>query len=154
MKLRRATLEDADLLLEWRNDLQTIMASHNVKEVSVYEHKLWLAEVLDNPDRNLLIAEASGTPVGTVRADYTKGVYELSWTVAPSARGTGVGKKMVATLARQIAGPIRAEVRAGNESSSRIAEHAGMKFTREDDGVLHYQRAALNLPKRPTETLL
>ena len=40
-----------------------------------------------------------GVPVGTVRADHSKGVYELSWTVAPAARGQGVAKEMVAMAA-------------------------------------------------------
>jgi len=143
MKLRPVTIEDADLLLEWRNDPQTRMASHNTEEVKRDEHISWLTRSLDNPSRRLFIAEEDGVPVGTVRADYSDGVYELSWTVAPNARGRGVGKRMVALLANQITEPIRAEVKVGNEASIRIAEYAGMEYDREDNGVLHYRRAAL-----------
>ena len=143
MKLRQVTIKDADLLLEWRNDPQTRIASHNTAEVKIDEHISWLTRVLNNQNRRLLIAEEDGVPVGTVRADYSDGVYELSWTVAPNARGRGVGKRMVALLAKQITEPIRAEVKVGNEASGRIAEHAGMKYEREDNGVLYYRRAAL-----------
>jgi RimJ/RimL family protein N-acetyltransferase len=69
-------------------------------------------------------------------------VWELSWTVAPNARGRGVAKQMVTLLAHQISEPIRAEVKAKNIASARIAEHAGMAVSREVDGVLHYCRDA------------
>jgi RimJ/RimL family protein N-acetyltransferase len=141
--LRSATIQDADLLLEWRNDPKTREASHNTGEVERNEHVSWLLRTLKNPNRRLLVAEENGTPVGTVRADFSESVWELSWTVAPSARGRGVAKQMVVLLASQIFEPIRAEVKAGNIASLQIAEHAGMEFDRETDGVLHYTRPPL-----------
>jgi len=143
IRLRSATIQDTDLLLEWRNDPQTRKVSHHTAEVQRDEHISWLTKTLNNANRRLFVAEENGVPVGTVRADLSDGVYELSWTVAPNARGRGVGKRMVALLASQISGPIRAEVKAGNASSIRIAEYAGMEYDREDNGVLHYRRPAL-----------
>ena len=141
--LRPATIEDADILLKWRNDPETRKASHNMAKVQSSDHVSWLSRTLKNPDRRLYVAEENGDPVGTVRADYADGVWELSWTVSPRARGRGVAKRMVAILANEISEPIRAEVKTGNISSARIAEHAGMVFERETDGILHYRRAAL-----------
>jgi RimJ/RimL family protein N-acetyltransferase len=143
IRLRPATIQDADLLLEWRNDPETRKASHNTAEVRRDEHVSWLTRAINNPNQRLLIAEENGTAVGTVRADFSEGVWVLSWTVAPIERGRGVARRMVALLAHQISAPIRAEVKAGNIASARIAEHAGMEFDREADGVLHYRRAAL-----------
>ena len=141
--LRPATIEDADILLEWRNDPETRKASHNTAEVQRSDHVSWLSRTLGNPDRRLYVAEENGDPVGTVRTDFADGVWELSWTVSPRARGRGVAKRMVAVLANEISEPIRAEVKTGNTSSVRIAEHAGMVFERESGGILHYKRAAL-----------
>jgi len=143
IRLRPATMKDADILLEWRNDPETRKASHNTAEVQRNDHISWLSRTLGNPDRRLYVAEENGDPVGSVRADFSDGVWELSWTVSPRARGRGVAKRMVAVLANEISDPIRAEVKTGNISSARIAEHAGMVFERETDGVLHYMRAAL-----------
>ena len=143
MKLRPATLEDADLLFQWRNDPETRKASHNIADVARDEHLRWLTGIVADKNRKLFIAEEDGTPVGTVRAELSGGVFELSWTVAPGARGRGVAKRMVALLASQIAGPIRAEVKSGNVASVRVAEHAGMTFDREVEGILHYARAGL-----------
>lgn len=141
--LRSAIIQDADLLLEWRNDPLTRNASHNTAEVKIDEHISWLKKTLNNANRRLYIAEENGVPVGNVRADFSDGVYELSWTVAPQARGRGVGKQMVAILACQVSEPIRAEVKSGNIASAQIAKHAGMKFDREADGVNHFRRTAV-----------
>lgn len=144
ISLRPAIINDADLLLEWRNDPETRRASHNTAEVQWGEHVSWLSRTLSNPNRRLYVVEEDSTPVGTVRADLSEGVWELSWTVSPHARGRRIAKRMVAVLAQQISEPIRAEVKAGNMASTRIAEHAGMEFERETNGVLHYKRTALS----------
>jgi RimJ/RimL family protein N-acetyltransferase len=142
--LRPATVSDADLLLEWRNDPETRNASHNTGEVLRNDHISWLTKTLNDRSRQLFVAEENGVPVGTVRADSFDEACELSWMVAPNARGRGVAKRMVALLACQLsASIIRAKVRAGNTASARVAEYAGMQFEGEADGVLHYRRAAL-----------
>jgi RimJ/RimL family protein N-acetyltransferase len=140
LQLRPATLQDADLLLAWRNDPQTRAASHNSSEVAREDHLAWLSSSLANPNRRLFVAEEAGEAVGTVRADFSEGAWELSWTTAPQARGRGVAKRMVALLAQQIPDPIRAEVKVGNVASARIAQQAGMQFDREVDGVMHFKR--------------
>lgn len=140
--LRSATIQDSDLLLEWRNDPETRKASYNTAEVHRGEHASWLARTLDHPHQRLLFAQEDGAPVGTVRAAFSEGVWELSWMVAPNARGRGVAKRMVALLADQICEPIKAEVKVGNMPSARIAEHGGMELDRQADGVLHYRRVA------------
>jgi RimJ/RimL family protein N-acetyltransferase len=145
--LRLATIKDADMLFDWRNDSETRKASHSTSKVVKEDHIAWLTRTLSNVNRQLLIAEENGDPVGTVRADLSENMWELSWTVAPSARGCGVGKLMVALLAKNIPGPIRAEVKVGNNASTMIAEYAGMVFNREVGSVLHYCRGALSEDK-------
>ena len=144
MKIRRATIQDADLLLKWRNDPQTKKASYTKHEIRSDEHITWLIKILNDTNRKLLIAEENGVPVGTIRVDYSDGIYELLWTVAPEMRGRGIGKEMVSIVARQIVSPIRAKIYPGNEASVRIAEYAGMLYDREEDGFLHYRRNGLN----------
>ncbi len=139
LTLRPATMTDATLLFLWRNDPSTRAASHSTGEIDFDSHCNWLDRSLQMPSRRLLIAEIGGAPVGTVRADSSAGATELSWTVAPDRRGTGVGKSMVAAAAAIMPGPIRAEIKAGNAASCRIAESVGMRLVREVGGVLHYQ---------------
>ena len=138
--LRPALMGDADMLLAWRNDPATRRASHNMTEVQRRDHIDWLQATLDNELRKLYVAECQGEAIGTVRSDMIDGVWELSWTISPQARGRGLAKRMVAVLAKQISAPISAEVKTGNIASARIAEYAGMKLEKEVDGVLYYKR--------------
>lgn len=142
IRFRSATMQDADLLLEWRNDPETRNASHNTAKIKKEEHIFWLKKNLTEKNRQLLIVEENGVPVGTVRVDFSDGVYELSWTVGPNEKGRGVGKRMVSILSHQISEPIRVEIKSWNIVSARIAEYAGMEFQRETDGILHYVRTA------------
>jgi RimJ/RimL family protein N-acetyltransferase len=140
--LRPADIADAALLLSWRNDPLTREASHNSSPVNAAEHGRWLQSQLDDPNCVLMIAECQHNPVGTARADRRDDGWELSWTVAPAARGKGLAKQMVALLANRISEPVRAEIKQGNTASIRVAEYAGMEFAHETDNILHYRRAA------------
>lgn len=140
MTLRPVTLRDAEILLAWRNDASTRLASHETSEVKLDEHLQWLTGVLSNPSRVLMIAEEDGAPIGTVRADLHEDIRELSWTISPSARGRGLAKRMVKMFADSLPGKIKAEIREKNIASIQVAEAAGMIFDHAGDGILHYSR--------------
>ena len=142
LRLRPARLADAEILLAWRNDPWTVAASHTDRPVTPQEHRRWLAASLDGPDRRLYVAEAEGVAAGTVRLDRERDGWLLSWTVAPACRGRGLGKAMVRLAAQGLSGTVRAEVKAANAASARIALHAGLRLDRERDGVQYYVRPA------------
>jgi RimJ/RimL family protein N-acetyltransferase len=146
LHLRPATLADAGILLAWRNDAATRLASHNGAVVTLDEHRAWLSASLVNPDRRIWLACRGPEPVGTVRADRTPapppGSFEttLSWTVSPDHRGGGTGRAIVALAVQAVTGPLHAEVRLGNTASARIAQSVGLQFDGEHQGVLHFRR--------------
>ena len=135
--------------MEWRNNLATREASHNSTPISEDEHIQWLKRILANKNRKLYVAEIDGTPVGTVRVDSENLGCELSWTVSPTMRSSGIGKAMVYLLAKEIPESIRAEIKVGNIASIRIAEKAGMAFELEEQGILHYRRNTIVQPIIP-----
>lgn len=139
-RMRPARLEDARQLFEWRSDPATRAASRSGAEVTWDAHLAWLESTLLDPCRRLFVAEDARGPVGTVRADFVDGVWELSWTVSPAHRGRGAGAAIVAKVAAEIAEPICADVKAENKASKRIAESAGMHLVWERDGMLHFFR--------------
>lgn len=138
IRLRPARMSDAQQLLDWRNDPTTRSASHQQTPISLVEHLKWLESTLKNPDRSLYIAEVGPESVGTVRLDRDLGVTEISWTVAPGARGRGIGLGMVRQALGGLRGPARAEIKAGNHPSIRIAERAGMRLQNREGEVIHY----------------
>jgi RimJ/RimL family protein N-acetyltransferase len=128
LNLRPATAGDAETLLHWRNDSETRRWSRQGSETSPAEHAMWLADSLANASRRLWIAEIDGTAVGTVRADWTAGGIELSWTVAPERRGQGIATTMVRLARQSLPGRVYAYVKMGNQASVHIAVSAGLQF--------------------------
>ena len=138
LSVRSVTMEDSEILLKWRNDPQTRRASLNTKEVKREEHVQWLHGVLQDKNRKIYIAEKDGALVGTVRADYVDSICELSWTLAPCMRGYGLGKRIVALVAKQLTTKATAIIKKENKASIRIAEYVGMVFEKEEQGLLYY----------------
>ncbi len=158
--LKPATMDDAAILLQWRNDSETRKASHDEEEIDEFDHiTFWLPKILKNPNRKLFIAWEKITnnddleydkisivqPIGTVRIDYNiiQNDYELSWTVAPEARGKDIGRSIVTMVASQYKDKnIRAEIRWDNIASIKIAEYIGMKIKRHygKDEIFYYFR--------------
>jgi RimJ/RimL family protein N-acetyltransferase len=92
ISVRRASLQDSNILMEWRNDPVTVHGSRVQQQVTKSEHEIWLNSVFANEKRILLIAEMANVAVGTVRFDPQSdfGDYEVSITLAPEARGKGL----------------------------------------------------------------
>jgi spore coat polysaccharide biosynthesis predicted glycosyltransferase SpsG/L-amino acid N-acyltransferase YncA len=96
---RRAELDDASALYDWRNDPSVRAVSRTKDELSWDGHIAWLTQTLAREDRELWIIQRYGEPVGTVRfdclerdcdAETPSSVWEVSITVAPSLRGQGL----------------------------------------------------------------
>lgn len=133
VEVRPATLEDARLLLAWRNDPVTRAVSRTGTEVALEDHLGWLRSTLERPDRHLLVGLTAGVPVGTVRWDHEDhDEWEVSITVAPGMRGKGTGQALLAAgeewlfrhLPETPAG-LLAVVREDNPASRRLFLGAG-----------------------------
>ncbi len=135
MRLRKATIEDARRLFEWRNDPVTRAVSVNQTPVDWHDHLAWLMQSLDSPLREILIAE-DGVPLGTVRLDKDIRT-EVSITLAPAARGHGQGA-VILQLATAGTGPFVARIRPDNKASQKVFEKAGFSFTHHADGMNWY----------------
>ena len=97
---RAATLEDARLLWEWRNDPATRASSRSSQEVPWEDHLVWLGDSLKRTDRMLLLVEDEAGPVGTVRWDRTRDregerEWEVSITVAPQRRRQSLARPLL-----------------------------------------------------------
>ena len=130
---RDATEADADQLLAWRNDPRTRSASRTSDVIALEDHVRWLRGVLASPDRLLLVIEADGEAVGTVRFDREQaGEWEVSITLAPASRGRGLARAVLAegerVLAeRQNVRVILAAVHQDNAASAALFERAGYR---------------------------
>jgi len=129
--VRRATLEDSDALFVWRNDIQVRSVSRNKEPIPRVEHQAWLASVLEDPRRQLLIGEREGSAIGAVRFDLQDGEADVSIYMAPGRAGTGGGSGLLHAAERWLAAhhadvrSVRAEVLGDNQPSHRLFRGAG-----------------------------
>lgn len=99
LTLRPATLADAETLLRWRNDPETIRQSMSPWPVTPEQHQRWLREVLGGHEPVLLfIAQAGDHEIGTGRLDVLLDAVWLSVTIAPEHRGRGFATPVIRLL--------------------------------------------------------
>jgi RimJ/RimL family protein N-acetyltransferase len=121
MKIRPATLEDADRLFRWRNDPATRAASVQYDLVDCVQHHQWLVDRLSLEHPHLYIAEVDHIPVGTFRIDDDK----ISYTIASELKGRGFATEML-RMAHIEFGSLTAEIYPDNVASIKVALKSGM----------------------------
>ncbi len=131
-------MDDAQRLFAWRTDPVTQQFSLTNGPRNFEAHCAWLRGVLGDPQRILWIAETQG-PVGTIRADFHDGGWTLSWTVAPEARGQGVGSQMVQAAVARLPGKIRAAIHHENKASQTIAIRSGFLMVEDTDTLTNWE---------------
>lgn len=139
ISLRPATAADARIVWEWRNDPASRAASRTTAAIAWEDHAAWFPEALTT--RRMLIGEQDGAPVGLVRFDPDgAGGHWVSINLAPQARGRGVGRRLLAAAVATVAGPLHAEIRAGNLASERIFQACGFRPAGRDGAFARYRR--------------
>lgn len=124
LTVRPATMADARILFDWRNDPGTRAMSRNSDPVEWEPHRVWLERTLAGTARRLLIVERDGEPIATVRFDYGEET-ELNITIAPEHRCRGISLK-VAKLALAQESECVGYIKAENTSCQRLMRAAGM----------------------------
>ena len=150
ISIRKATMEDADLLLEWRNDPDTVRHSTSNSGVEKKEHYSWLEARLGSKESVLLIGTdgAGGDPLGMVRFDATEDCF---WTVSINLAPVWRGKKLSSSLlnaavehfADAHTAILAAHVKPDNDSSRKCFERSGFALYEERDGQLVYLNKVL-----------
>lgn len=130
LSIRVAEFNDAERLLEWRNDPDTHRWYKNPTPVSEQEHLTWLASELSRNPSTLWMAERSSQPSGSARLSApVDGVATVSVVVAPQARGQGVASALLAYVEREAMSlgyvELIAEIHEGNAESRLLFEKAG-----------------------------
>lgn len=133
VSVRPANAADSRELFEWRNAPEVRRFSRNEAPIAREEHDRWLAAVLADPDRLLLVGHEGATPVGVVRYDVSGDDAEVSIHLAPGRGGRGAGSALLAAAERWLVArrpgvrTLLAEVRAGNDVSHRLFAGCGFE---------------------------
>lgn len=126
IRLRPATLDDAEFLLQVRN-------APDVQHVSIRQRALTREELeIGSPDIHWRVVVRRDSPIGYVKISVTSGVSWIGVALISEARGKGYGRYVVeqatayaTTFPRQV----MAMVRHGNVPALRVFLHAGYRLT-------------------------
>ena len=98
MNIRQASMNDAEIVLEWRNDETTRNNSFSKDVIDFETHKKWFRSKLEDESCFMYILEDASVKAGQIRIDKVNDVGEISYTIAPTKRGQGYGKKIISML--------------------------------------------------------
>jgi UDP-2,4-diacetamido-2,4,6-trideoxy-beta-L-altropyranose hydrolase len=154
--LRPARTDDADRVMEWRNDGDAVRFSVTGRPVSETEHRRWFTAMLADGHVRLWIAEESGEAVGQVRLDATEGTGTVSIAVARGHRGRGLAVPMLRALIEVVAADgdvrrLKALTHPDNASSLRAFERAGFRRQDAPEGAFLVLLRELPVGARPGE---
>jgi RimJ/RimL family protein N-acetyltransferase len=128
-------MEDADLLLRWRNDPTTRANSFDSSPIDREDHIRWLTAMLGNPrSARIWIAADGERAVGQVRVDRRdRNTGEISVAIDPDERGRGFGVAIIqlgTVRAHEELGvaSVVAVVKATNYASLAAFRRAGYAF--------------------------
>ncbi len=93
VKIRRASIGDAGMLFEWRNDIRTRRYFRNTAPLSRSGHMNWFSQTLADERSVLLISSCGEDPVGCLRFDIDGEKAEVSIYLDPSRHGQGWGTR-------------------------------------------------------------
>ena len=142
--VRPATEADEVLLLSWANDPVTRSNSFHPAPIDPGSHRRWLDARLKSASSRILIGLEGDRPIGQMRFDRIGDVVEVGISVAPNARGRGLGQQLLAAgLAAEPQDAsldvprYQARIRPGNVASIALFRHAGfaLRSPGDCDGV-------------------
>jgi UDP-2,4-diacetamido-2,4,6-trideoxy-beta-L-altropyranose hydrolase len=131
LKVRPATLDDAQLLFDGRNAEAVRRWSLDSGVIAWPQHLNWLTASLRNPQRLLLVAEADDGPVGVLRYDVRGFAAEVSIYLLEGRLGLGWGRALLERGEEVVAAhwpqltAITARVLPTNRPSMKVFAEAG-----------------------------
>jgi UDP-2,4-diacetamido-2,4,6-trideoxy-beta-L-altropyranose hydrolase len=142
VSLRRATMEDAELLYHWQCSPQTRRFAGNPTMPQLEGHKVWMEQKLATETTDFYLVTAGSLASGMIRLDAcsdrlaaTGGAAanplsrEVSILTAPAFYGCGIATKALSLIkSKHRNTTIFARVLAQNEASRKLFDRAGFVY--------------------------
>lgn len=106
--LREADRNDAQIILEWRNDPFTRNNSFTKERIDFDTHLKWYMRKLADENCFMYILMDKTEKIGQIRIDKVNDIGEISYIIAPDKRGMGYGKKIIELSERIVSNNIKA----------------------------------------------
>jgi RimJ/RimL family protein N-acetyltransferase len=141
---RAASMNDSNLLLEWRNSPTAIDASQTSHIITISEHEEWLKRRVEKlPHEPFWIFSVAGAPVGYVRLELQQNAFKsftISLFVDEAFQGRGMGEIILKTSILELVSRYDyvvfwATIKESNFRSVNLFQRLGFKFFRKVDEI-------------------
>ncbi len=128
---RPATLADARLFFDWRNDKLVAAQSFNPDPIPFDQHKNWFAAKLAHPDATLYVFLSQNRNAGQVRFDKDNDSALISYSLDAAFRGQGLAAPLLQCAIEKFCSEnpmvrtLIAKVKQDNAASNRVFEKLG-----------------------------
>ncbi len=129
--LRKANIEDCDLIYKWANDKVVRQNAFNTKPIAYESHIVWFSRLINDETQRQFILMVDENPVGQLRLSQIGDSIEIDYSVDSEMRGLGYGTiilnyayeqaKKEFPRAKQIIGKVKPE----NAASAICFEKSG-----------------------------
>jgi len=145
--LRKASIDDAELLYQWRNDETARSNFFNSDLVTHEEHQGWLNRTLQDTSEFLYVLMDMDVPVGQVRLSCQEAATQISYSIGNEYRGQGYGSIILQLAENEMLkinpqGYLLAQVKKNNIASQRIFEKLGY-ICNEEEAYYEYSKLEL-----------
>ncbi len=129
--LRKATLQDLDLLFAWVNDRSVRKNAFSTSDIVYEEHKKWYEQLFMRNDVMQYIYMCDNQPIGQVRINIENETAEIDYSICPQKRSLGHGKEMIHLLKEQVkqdfpnVKKLIAKVKPDNTASQKVFQDTG-----------------------------
>lgn len=135
--LRKATVEDMDLLFEWANDPVVRSNSFHSEPIPYESHKQWYADIMSDVNVLQFILMDDEIPVGQIRLNIEGTEAEIGYSIAAAYRGKGYGHRILKLIVEEVEKnnpeiqTLVAKVKPDNTASKKLFESEGyeMKYS-------------------------
>lgn len=144
INFRSAEFTDADLLLEWTNDVEVRRNSFNQTKIGYNDHIRWLKCKLADDNTRLYIIEVDGKPAGQIRIDVVNGTPVINYSLSKEFRGRGLGTQVLKEIGPHLKrcgfrhNCLIGKVKKENTASHRAFEKAGYSVVEQNEDYLTY----------------
>lgn len=104
LKIKKVSVEDKDILLEWRNDPRIYKHALNPFPVAPEDHEKWFQKIINNKSCFFYMGWFDGQRCGTVRYHLleNENEAEVSISLAPKFHGKGLGFELMKLAESQL----------------------------------------------------
>lgn len=149
--LRKANMDDMDLLFRWANDDSVRENAFNTHKINCNEHEKWFLEKLTSDKSVIYICIYGQTPIGQVRLDIDDGDGLISYSIDSAYRLQGHGSVLLSLLEVTVKNDfpsikgLTARVKKTNIASLRVFEK--LLYQRDEkDEYIEFKKATGNAP--------